>query len=99
MQKELLKPNLLAMITATEFNADSVITVPTQILKRDTHNNPYVFVAKISEEGFVAVKQSVTVQRYGTDVSLISDGLNVGDLIVVKGYNSLDDQDKVLIIN
>lgn len=97
--QELLKPNLLAMITATEFSADSVITVPTQILKRDTHNNPYVFVAQKSPDGFIAVKQSVTVDRYGTDVSLISEGLNVGDLIVVKGYNSLDDQDKVLIIN
>lgn len=94
-----LSPNLLAIVSATDYAADSVLVVPTQIVKRDTENNPYVFVVTKQDNQNMIAKRMLTIQRFGADFSIVSDGLAPGDLLVTKGYNSIDVNDKVQVVN
>jgi multidrug efflux pump subunit AcrA (membrane-fusion protein) len=94
-----LSPNLLAIVSATDYAADSVLVVPTQIVKRDTENNPYVFIVTNQDNQNMIAKRMLTIQRFGADFSIVSDGLAPGDLLVTKGYNSIDVNDKVKVVN
>ncbi|MCK9480713.1 MAG: efflux RND transporter periplasmic adaptor subunit [Bacteroidia bacterium] len=90
-----LKPNLLAVVSADDFKDTNVITIPSQLIKRDAADNPYVFVATATDSALLVHKRSITIKRYGADVSIVESGLNSGDLLIVKGYNSVGEGDKV----
>lgn len=95
----MLKPNLLAIVSAVDFEVDSAILVPTSIIKRDADDKPYVFVVEEKDNQQVVVKKSLLISKYGIDKSIVTAGLAIGDKLVVKGFNSVDVGDKVKTVN
>ncbi len=94
-----LKPNVLAVVSAVEFNADSVIVIPTQIIKRTAKNETFVFVATEKNGSLVVEKRFIEISKYGVDRSIVESGLSVADIVLTKGYNSVDQGDKVKIVD
>lgn len=93
-----LKPNLLAIITAYDYRKDSVIAVPTKLIRNDG-NGDYVLTVRKDAAGIPrVVKTSVTVEKSFISSSIIKEGLSEGDLLITEGYDTVIGGDAVKII-
>jgi RND family efflux transporter MFP subunit len=80
----ILKPNAVASLEIRDFSSTNAMVVPSQIVKKDMRGD-YVFVAKNG----IAEKTYVSLGLSHSDQSMILDGLNIGDVIIVEGYNEV----------
>ncbi|MEO8665483.1 MAG: efflux RND transporter periplasmic adaptor subunit [Ignavibacteria bacterium] len=88
------KPEMSSNMEIKKSSSDDVIVLPQDLIV-DLGNDKYVFVL----EGDIAKKRIVSISgRNGNDV-LINSGLNPGEKLIVEGFQSLADGDKVLVIN
>jgi membrane fusion protein, multidrug efflux system len=94
-----LKANVLAIISAVDYQAKDAIIIPTRIVKKDPLGNAYVFVAEQDGHLLKVRKKQVEVERYFAALSIIKSGLNEGELIIVKGHNSVDVNDNLQPVN
>jgi membrane fusion protein, multidrug efflux system len=93
-----LKPNLLAVITAYDFKKNDVISVPTNLIRNDGSGD-YILTATESEKGNLKVtKTPIVVDEKFAGRSVIKSGLNIGDNIIVEGYQSVVAGDKIKIV-
>lgn len=84
---KLLKPNIISNIKLIDFTNDSALIVPSIIIKNDADNKTYIYITEERNGNFYAKKIFVkTGQSYGNQ-TMITDGLNVGDNVIVQGYN------------
>ena len=89
-----IKPEMSANVVVTKLSMDEAIVLPQdQII--DFGQEKYVFVL----ENDIARRKNITLGgRKGNNV-LIGSGLNPGDLLIIEGFQSLADGDKVKVIN
>ncbi|MBO6517358.1 MAG: efflux RND transporter periplasmic adaptor subunit [Bacteroidia bacterium] len=93
-----LKPNLLSIITAYDFEVDDAISVPTKLIRNDGKGD-YVMVAKSTKGSKVtAEKRSITVGRKFANNSIVLEGLEAGDQIITEGFNNVINGDEIKII-
>lgn len=85
-----LKPNQVAQVKILDYSASQAIAVPVNVLQTD-ENGKFV-LASIMENGkMTARKKQVTIgQLYGDNIE-IKSGLQTGDIIITKGYESVYD--------
>jgi membrane fusion protein (multidrug efflux system) len=95
---EKLKPNMLSSLRINDFEEKHALVVPSIILKQD-FNGTFLFLANVKDESSTArkvyVEKGITVQ----DQTQVTDGLSVGDLVILKGYNLVGEGSLVRIIN
>jgi RND family efflux transporter MFP subunit len=85
--EKLLKPNIIANVQIRDHAYDSVVVVPSIIVKNDANGNNYVYVVYKKDGKAFAKKTYVTSgQSYGNK-TMIVDGLNDSDQLIVQGYN------------
>ncbi|MBK6538864.1 MAG: hypothetical protein IPG09_14200 [Ignavibacteria bacterium] len=78
----------------TKSNVDDVIVLAQdQII--DFGSEKYVFIL----ENDIAKKKVVSIGGRNNNNTMISSGLNKGDKLIIEGFQSLADGDKVQIIN
>lgn len=92
---QMLKPNLLALISASDYSKPNVIAVPTKLIRNDGKGD---YVLTVSKEGFVQ-KTSIQIEKQFARESVIEAGLEAGDLLIVEGYNSVISGDQAKIIS
>jgi membrane fusion protein (multidrug efflux system) len=93
-----LKPNLLAVITAYDFKKSDVISVPTNLIRNDGGGD-YILTANESEKGNLRVtKTPIVVEEKFAGRSVIKSGLNIGDNIIIEGYQSVVAGDKIKVV-
>jgi RND family efflux transporter MFP subunit len=80
----ILKPNAVASLEIRDFSSANAMVVPSQIVKKDMRGD-YLFVAKKG----IAEKTYVSLGLSHSDQSMILDGLNLGDVIIIEGYNEV----------
>ena len=87
---ERLKPNMLTTVRITDYSENNAMVVPTIILKED-FKGTFLFLS--AAEGEKNVAQKVYVERGITvqDQTMILDGINPGDNVIIKGYNLVSD--------
>jgi len=87
---ERLKPNMLTTVRITDYSENNALVVPTIILKED-FNGTFLFLS--ITEGEKNIAQKVYVQRGITvqDQTMILNGINPGDNVIIKGYNLVSD--------
>lgn len=96
--KEQIKPNMLATIKLKDFEADSVIVVPTSVLNKDIKGWFLFTVDKQNDEN-VAKKTYVEIGISDKNATIINKGLVQGDIIITKGYNLVSNGLKIQINN
>ena len=96
--EEKLKPNILAILKINDYTKENALIVPSVIVKQDMKGK---YLYKIKKEGnnFVAVKVYVKVGMSEGDSTMISEGLNPGDKVIVAGYNLVANGVKVKVKN
>ncbi|MBL7811174.1 MAG: efflux RND transporter periplasmic adaptor subunit [Bacteroidetes bacterium] len=89
-----VKPNMIARLKITNYQNKAAITVPSNCLQQSDEAT-YVMVA-IDEKGkLIARRRVVKTGKSGEDRTEITDGLQKGDLVIVTGYQELNDGQEI----
>lgn len=89
-----LKPEMSANIQITKSVISEAIVLPQDLII-DYGNEKFVFVY----ENDIVRKRLINIGGRNNNEILITSGLNKGDKLVIEGYQSVNDSDKVLILN
>lgn len=84
-----LKPNLLAIVKVRDYEEKEVIVVPDQLILQDLSGRNYVMIKK----GNTAEKRMVTIGRGYEGETIVKEGLNPNDVLIVKGAREVKEGD------
>ncbi len=85
-----IKPNMLTVLKLRTFAAENAIVVPSILVKKD-FTGEFVFIASEKEGKMVAKKQYITSGIKDNNNTLVTDGLNVADKLITRGYAQVVD--------
>ncbi|MBL3657950.1 efflux RND transporter periplasmic adaptor subunit [Fulvivirga sediminis] len=85
-----VKPNQVVILQLTDYEVDSALVVPTEIILSDGDNN-FLYIAENKGDKTVAKKTEVKVGESYDGVTEVKEGLRQNDIIVIEGYRSLSD--------
>ncbi|MDZ4713822.1 MAG: efflux RND transporter periplasmic adaptor subunit [bacterium] len=88
------KPEMSANIEIEKANIENAVVLPQDLIV-DFGSEKYVFVL----ENDIVKKKVVTLGGRDNNKVLITSGLNGGEKMIIEGYQSVNDGDKVQIIN
>lgn len=89
-----IKPEMSANVEITKLSINEAIVLPQdQII--DFGQEKYVFVL----ENDIAKRRNITLGGRSGNSVLIGSGLYPGDMLIIEGFQSLADGDKVMVIN
>ncbi|MBN2669009.1 MAG: efflux RND transporter periplasmic adaptor subunit [Bacteroidales bacterium] len=83
-----LKPNMISTLKIEDYHLDKAIVVPSIVIKKDFEKD-FVFTAVKTDSSWVAKKVFIKTGRSYQDQTVVTDGLNLGDRLIVKGYNTV----------
>lgn len=84
----IVKPNQVAVIELVDYEKDSAMVVPTELILSDAQGK-FLYVVEEEEEKTVASKARIDVGLTHEGKTEILDGLNSGDQVVMQGYRDL----------
>lgn len=84
------RANMMATVRINDYSKAAALTVPLSLI-RDLQNAKVVFVARQTDNKWIARKVEVTVGNTYNGLAEINSGLAKGDLIITAGYNNLSD--------
>ena len=87
-KEEKLKPNMMALIKMKDIALDSALVVPSIIIKNDLKGS-YLYVIDTQEKKGKTVARKTYVEpgiSQGSD-TLVTQGLEPGQQVIIKGYN------------
>lgn len=87
---KLLKPNILARIYINDFSSDTALLVPASLVKQDL-NGSYVYVVDETASSPVARKAYIQTGYSYNNLTMVTDGIQPGQKIIVTGYNMVAD--------
>jgi hypothetical protein len=93
----MMKPNLLAIITAYDYAEDNVISVPTKLIRTEDGKD-FILTLKAQGEKRIVQKTFIEIEKEFASETIIKGGLNEGDWIITEGYTSVIEGDEVKII-
>lgn len=82
----LIKPNSLATVMIKDFKSDEALVIPSKLIKRDL-KGAYLYKAVNGKASKVYIEVGASYK----DKSMIAQGLEVGDQIIVEGFNQVVD--------
>lgn len=88
--RQLLKPNLLAIIRIKDYTNTKALVVPTFILRQDIQGY-YLYVTTTENNVLVARKKYVKIGKTFNQETEITSGLQPGDTVITQGYNNVSD--------
>jgi membrane fusion protein, multidrug efflux system len=83
-----LRPNQIALIRIQDYNIGNTITVPVNTVQSD-EKGKFVMTAVKENGKTVARKKTVVIGQFYGDKMEIKSGLQMGDVVVTDGYQSL----------
>ncbi|OYT15549.1 MAG: hypothetical protein B7C24_12465 [Bacteroidetes bacterium 4572_77] len=86
----IIKPNMLAEVTFRDFEDKEALVVPSIIIKKDFEGR-YVFIAVKKDGDWFAKKKYIETGRSKADETMLTAGLNIGEFVIVNGYNQVVD--------
>ena len=92
----LLKPNILSIININDFSSDSAFVIPSALIKQDITGS-YLYTMLQTDGKWFAKKVYVTPGRSYLDKTMVITGLQVGQKIIVQGYNLVSDGSEVYV--
>ena len=92
-----LRPNLLAMVTAYDFDNSNAIVVPTKLVRNDGKQH-FVYTIKTNGGKKTVEKRYIEIAQQFPSETVVKSGLETGDLVIKEGVNSVIVGDEVKII-
>lgn len=85
-------PNMVTRLKINDYKSTTpVITVPIKLIQTDIAGNRFVYVAN----GDKAAKKIIKMGREYDGKTEVTEGLKTGDLLILKGYDALNEGDKI----
>lgn len=93
-----IKPNLISVVKLKVYTADSLLIVPSILVKQDFEGD-FLFVAE-QRDAKTYAKKTYVKSIFNTDnKTIISEGLKDGDTIITEGYNQIVNGTEIKIVN
>lgn len=89
-----MKANMVAIVKINDYKNETAVVLPINFVQKD-QTSDFVFIAKNSEKGLVAVKKRVTIGQIYNGLAEISQGLDEGDKIISAGFLELEEGERV----
>ena len=83
-----LRPNQIALVRIQDYNIGNSITVPVNTVQSD-EKGKFVMTAVKENGKTIARKKTVVIGQFYGDKMEIKSGLQVGDVVITDGYQSL----------
>jgi RND family efflux transporter MFP subunit len=83
-----VKPNMVARLKITEYQKNNTVVVPSNCVQV-TEKEAFVMVAKEENGKMVAQKQLIKMGLSNKNITEVIDGLKVGDVLIVNGFQEL----------
>lgn len=93
-----VKPNMVAFVKILDYSAPNALAVPISVLQTD-ENGKYVLVSTVENGKTIARKKVVTIGELYNDLIEIKSGLQSGDQLITKGYESVYDGQLITTAN
>ena len=94
---KMMKPNLLAMITAHDYEANDAISVPTKLI-RVANGQHFIYTIKTNGNKRIVQKSIIQIDKQFPNKTIIKSGRAPGDMVITEGVNSVIVGDEVKII-
>lgn len=91
-----MKPNLMAIVRVNDFRVDSAMVVPDIVVKEDREGT-YLYRAVEENGQWLARKTYVTPGKSYNNTTMITQGINFGDRVIVAGYDQVSNNSEVTI--
>lgn len=83
---EKIKPNMVSTISINDFSSNEAFVVPSLVIRKD-FTGKYVYVVNQENKQYIVGKKYITTGLSYDDNTMITQGLDNGDKVVVKGYH------------
>jgi len=93
-----LKPNSISTVKLIDYKSDNAIIIPSIIVKRDIKGD-YVYVVKNKDSGIIAEKRFIEIGLSNSSHTMILKGLNIGEKVIIGGYNMVKNGSEIKIKN
>jgi membrane fusion protein (multidrug efflux system) len=96
-----IKQNLDAKIKINIYKKNDAIVIPLRIVREDALGKNFVYVMnEDNKEGvYLTSKQYIILGNKSEDKVEVIEGLNLGDIVVLEGAYSVEDSQRVKLIN
>lgn len=91
-----IKPHLISQIQINDYRNDSALIVPSIIIKQDMKGN-FLFRLRHQNGKKVAQKTYVTTGKSFNNQTMIKEGVEPGDTVIIAGFNRVSDGLQVTI--
>jgi membrane fusion protein (multidrug efflux system) len=88
-KNDLWKPNLLALMSISDFEAKNAVQVPVFVVQQEASGKNFVLVVKEDTQGLYASKTYVKIGKSYDNQVLIEEGLNGDEVIILDGARGL----------
>lgn len=95
---ELLKPNLLALMLIKDFEQDSAIVVPTDMVQETSKGESFVYTLQKDQNGTLVRKVFIEVGKSYNNQTHVLSGLKANDVLINKGARSVQDGQYVNVV-
>ncbi len=89
---------MVAVIDVNDYSADSSLVVPSKVIKEDL-NGKYLYIAHNQNDDWIARKRYIVTGRTYLGETRIESGLNENDIVIVEGFNRVNDGSLLRISN
>ena len=96
-----IKQNLDAKIKINIYSKKDAVVIPLRIVREDASGRNFVYVINqdIKEGVYVTTKTFISLgNKNNTDVE-VTEGLKIGDMLVLEGASIVEDSQRVKLIN
>lgn len=95
-----IKPNLTAKLRINDYSNPDALLIPQSVISENANGEQYIYIVK-DRKGDEAVAEKITIETGLTqgDVIEVLGGLESGTEIILEGARSVNDGQKVRIIN
>ncbi|PCJ88772.1 MAG: hypothetical protein COA57_02870 [Flavobacteriales bacterium] len=93
----ILKPNLLSVLNIRDFEQDSVVVVPSNIIQQDASGADFLFIIEKNSETLKAKKMMLEAGKSYNSETMIKSGLKGDEEIILKGARSIKDGQEIKI--
>ena len=85
---ESVKPNMMASLMMRDFVEEKALVIPAIIIKNDMQG-PFVYLAEDRDGGTQAVKRYIRTGLTEQGRTMVVEGLEEGQRVIVAGYNQV----------
>jgi RND family efflux transporter MFP subunit len=96
-----IKQNLDAKIKINIYSKQDAVVIPLRIVREDAsgENFVYVMTEDTKDEVYITTKTFISLGNKNSTEVEVTDGLKIGDVLVLAGANIVEDSQRVKIIN